>query len=36
MPEKTFRRLPGVRKRTFGEMVTVLESAEAALKKQGG
>lgn len=36
MPEETFRRLTGVRKRTFAEMVTVLESAEAALKKQGG
>lgn len=36
IPEETFRRLTGVRKRTFAEMVTVLKSAEAALKKQGG
>lgn len=36
MSEETFRRLTGVRKRMFAEMVTVLESAEAALKKQGG
>lgn len=36
MTGKTFRRLTGVRKRTFAEMVTVLEVAEAALKKQGG
>ena len=36
MPEETFRRLTGVKKRTFAEMVTVLELAEAALKKQGG
>lgn len=34
--EQTFRRLTGVRKRTFAEMVTVLESAETALKRQGG
>lgn len=36
MTGETFRRLTGVRKRTFAEMVTVLEVAEAALKKQGG
>lgn len=36
IPKATFRRLTGVRKRTFAEMVAVLESAEAALKKQGG
>ncbi len=36
MTEETFRRLTGVRKRTFAEMVTVLEVADAALKKQGG
>lgn len=36
MPEETFRQLTGVRKRTFAEMVTVLEIAEAALKRQGG
>lgn len=34
--EETFRRLTGVRNRTFAEMVTVLESAETALKRQGG
>lgn len=36
MTGETFRRLTGVRTRTFAEMVTVLEVAEAALKKQGG
>lgn len=36
MPEETFRRLTGVRKRTFAEMVAVLARAEATLKKQGG
>lgn len=36
MPEETFRRLTGVRKRTFTEMVTGLELAEVALKQQGG
>ena len=36
MTGETFRRLTGVRKRTFVEMITVLEVAEAALKKQGG
>lgn len=36
MPEEMFRRLTGVRKRTFAEMAAVLKSAEAALKKQGG
>jgi hypothetical protein len=36
MPEETFRRLTGVRKRTFREMVAVLEQAEAERKKQGG
>ena len=36
MTGETFRRLTGVMKRTFAEMVTVLEVAEAALKKQGG
>lgn len=36
LPEETFRRLTGVRKRTFTEMVAVLESADAVLKKQGG
>ncbi len=36
MPEEMFRWLNGVRKRTFAEMIAVLESAEAALKKRGG
>jgi hypothetical protein len=36
MPEETFRRLTGVRKRTFAEMAAVLESAEATRKKRGG
>lgn len=36
MPEETFRRLIGVRKRTFREMVAVLAQAEAERKKQGG
>ena len=36
MPEETFRRLTGVRKRTCAEMAAVLEIADAALKKQGG
>ena len=36
MTGETFRRLTGVRKRTFAEMVRVLEVAEATLKKQGG
>ncbi len=36
MPEETFWRLTGVRKRTFTEMVAALESAEATLKKRGG
>ena len=36
IPEEMFRRVTGVRKRTFAEMVTVLESAEAALKEQSG
>jgi len=31
MPEETFRWLTGVTKRTFAEMTTVLEIAEAAL-----
>ncbi|MDI3465316.1 MAG: Mobile element protein [Nitrospira sp.] len=36
MPEETFRRLTGVRKRTFAERAAVLKIAEAALKQQGG
>ena len=36
MPEETFRRLTGVRKRTFAKMAAVLESAETALRQQGG
>ena len=36
IPEETFRWLTGTRKQTLAEMVTVLENAETALKKQGG
>jgi hypothetical protein len=36
MPNATFRRLTGVRKRTFLEMVSVLHTAEAHRKAQGG
>lgn len=36
MPDGTFRRLTGVRKRTFSEMAAVLEKAEAGRKAQGG
>lgn len=36
MPDGTFRRLTGVRKRTFSEMSSVLEKAEARRKAQGG
>ena len=36
MPDATFRRLTGVRKRTFSEMAAVLEKAEVLRKKQGG
>lgn len=33
MPEETFRRLTGVKKRMFVEMAAVRESIEAARKK---
>lgn len=36
IPDGTFRRLTGVRKRTFSEMVGVLEKAEAFRKARGG
>ncbi len=36
MPDGTFRRLTGVRKRTFLEMAAVLEKAETHQKMQGG
>lgn len=36
MSEATFRRLTGVRKRTFRKMVSILEQAEAECKKRGG
>lgn len=36
MPDGMFRRLTGVRKRTFSEMAAVLEQAEAARKARGG
>lgn len=36
MPDGTFRRLTGVRKRTFSEMSAVLEKAEAQRKTAGG
>ena len=36
MPDSTFRRLTGVRKRTFSEMASVLEQAEAVRKARGG
>ena len=36
MPEDIFRRLMGVRKRTFVEMVSVLQTAEAQRKARGG
>ena len=36
MPDVTFRRLTGVRKRTFSEMSAVLEKAEARRKARGG
>ena len=35
MPDGTFRRLTGVRKRTFSEMSAVLETAEARRKARG-
>jgi hypothetical protein len=35
MPDGTFRRLTGVRKRTFSEMAAVLEKAEAQRKALG-
>ena len=36
MPDATFRRLTGIRKRTFREMVSVLQHAEAHRKARGG
>ena len=36
MPDATFRRLTGIRKRTFLEMVAVLQHAEAHRKARGG
>ena len=36
MPDVTFRRLTGIRKRTFLEMVSVLQHAEAHRKARGG
>lgn len=36
MPDATFRRLTGIRKRTFLEMVSVLQHAEAYRKARGG
>ena len=36
MPDATFRRLTGVRKRTFAAMVAVLKHAETERKAQGG
>ena len=36
MPDATFRRLTGIRKRTFREMVSVLHHAEAHRKARGG
>jgi len=36
MPDATFRRLTGVRKRTFVAMITVLKHAEMAHKAQAG
>jgi len=36
MPEATFRRLTGVRKRTVREMVSVLHTAETHRKARGG
>lgn len=36
MSAGTFRRLTGLRKRTFSEMVSVLEKAEAERKARGG
>ncbi len=36
MPDVTFRRLTGIRKRTFREMVSVLQHAEAHRKARGG
>lgn len=36
MPDRTFRWLTGVRKRTFFEMAAVLEQAEAVRKARGG
>lgn len=36
MPDATFRRLTGVRKRTFREMVSVLHTAETHRKARGG
>ena len=36
MPEELFRRLMGIRKRTFVEMASVLQTAEAQRKARGG
>jgi hypothetical protein len=36
MPDVTFRRLTGIRKRTFLEMVSVLQHAKAHRKARGG
>ena len=36
LPDATFRRLTGVRKRTFIEMLSVLHTAEAHRKARGG
>jgi len=36
MPDATFRRLTGVRKRTFRKMVSVLYTAETHRKARGG
>ena len=36
LPDATFRRLTGVRKRTFIEMMSVLHPAEAHRKVRGG
>ena len=36
MPDAAFRRLTGIRKRTFREMVSVLQHAEAHRKARGG
>ncbi len=36
IPDRMFRRLTGVRKRTFAEMIAVLEQAEVERKAHGG